>query len=97
MAFNLLVVLHAPVDWSDISERYVASDRSFELFPITDAELGDALGISIPLKYFNAQSWSSAATFLSDLFVSCQVEVYDMYTGHAIDIATYKPEGLGDG
>ena len=97
MAFNLLAIPQAPVDWSEISERYIETDRLFEIFPIAGTEIGDALGISIPSKFFNEESWGSASTFLARLAESCKLEVYDMYAGSVIDIATYTPEGLNDG
>jgi len=97
MAFNLLAVAQAPIDWPMVSEQYRNTDRTFEVFPIVDPENGDAIGISIPTSYFNAKAWQSASNFLIALAASCPLKVYDMYGGNAVDVATYVPDGLSAG
>lgn len=95
MAFNLLAIARSPIDWPLLGERYKNTDQSFEVFPIVDPENGNAIGISIPTSRFNAKSWKSVSKFLTSVSDSCALEVYDMYKGEAVDIATYIPDGLG--
>jgi hypothetical protein len=97
MAFNFLAIAQSPIDWSTVNERYRNTEQMFEVFPIADPENGDAIGISIPTSHFNAQSWNSASKFLTSLADSCTFEVYDMYRGDAVDLATYVPDGLDAG
>jgi hypothetical protein len=95
MAFNLLAIARSPIDWPLVAEQYRNTDQSFEVFPIVDPENGAAIGISIPTSRFNAKSWKSVSRFLSSVGDSCSLEVYDMYQGDAVDIASYLPDGLG--
>ena len=97
MAYNLMAIAQSPLHWSVVNERYRNTDRIFEVFPIGDSENGDALGISIASNYFNDQSWNSVSRFLTELADMWPLEVYDMYSGHAVDIATYVPDGLNPG
>ena len=94
MAFNYLAIAGSPINWLRLSEQYQNTDRTFEIFPIAESELGDALGISIPTNAFDSKSWWSASAFLQALAASNSLEVYDMFTGQAIDVATYVPDGI---
>ncbi|CAN5148215.1 hypothetical protein BH11PLA2_BH11PLA2_46330 [soil metagenome] len=95
MAFNLLAIARSPIDWPMVGGRYRNTDQSFEVFPIVDPENGDAIGISIPTSRFNAKCWKSVSRFLISVGGSCLLDVYVMYQGDAVDIATYVPDGLG--
>lgn len=95
MAFNLLAIARTPIDWALVGERYRKTDQSFEVFPIVYPETGDAIGISIPTSRFDAKCWKGVSRFLTSIGDSCSLEVYDMYQGNAVDIATYVPDGLG--
>ncbi len=97
MAFNLMAIARSPIDWSVVNEQYQNTDHMFEVFPITDPANDNAIGISIPSNYFNGQSWNSVSKFLTELADSYPLEVYDMYAGHAVDVATYVPDGLDAG
>jgi len=97
MAFNLMVVAHGPLDWSTVHEQYGYTDKMFEVFPILDADGGDAFGVSIPMKYFNQHTWTSASRFLRALADQFDLRLYDMYTGHQVDLATYVPDGMDAG
>ena len=97
MASNLLAVAQSPIEWRMVSERYRNTDRTFEVFPITDPECGDAIGVSIPTNHFNKHSWRSASNFLIALAASCPLKVYDMYGGHAVDVTTFVPAELDAG
>ena len=97
MAYNLLAIAQSELDWATVNERFRNTDQMFEVFPIADPENGDSLGISIPTNYFNEQSWHNVCKFLSDIAGSCPLDVYDMYAGHSIDVATYVPDGLNAG
>lgn len=94
MAFNLLAVAETPIDWTLVSETYRNTDRMFEMFPIAEPKNGDAIGISIPIKYLNEQSWQSALAFLLALTDLGPLKIYDMYLGNEVDLATYVPDGL---
>lgn len=94
MAFNLLAVAQSPIDWTKTSELYRQADRLFEVFPIADPGEPDALGISIPTNHFNQTSWQSASRFLLILASAYPLTVFEMYGGHAVDLATYVPDGL---
>jgi len=83
-----MAISNSPLDWSAINRQYRNTDQMFEVFPIADPEIGDALGI---------KSWNSVSEFLTQLADSSSLEVYDMYAGHAVDIATYVPDGLNAG
>ncbi len=97
MAYNLLAIAQSRFNWPAVNELYQNTDQVFEMFPIPDSENGDALGISIPTNYLNEQSWNSASIFLTALADLYPLEVYDMYAGHAVDLATHVPDGLDAG
>ncbi len=97
MAFNLMVVADGPLDWSTVHEQYSYTDNMFEVCPILDAEGGDAVGISIPMKYFNQHTWTSASRFLKALADQFDLKLYDMYAGQQVDLATYVPDGMDAG
>jgi hypothetical protein len=97
MAYNLLAVAKSPIDWITLSEGYRSTDRTFEIFPIHDSRLGDAVGVSIPTNFFNSASWQSAADFLTAMTASYSLEVFDMFSGQTIDVTKYVPDGLDGG
>ena len=97
MAYNLLAVSKTPIDWAAVNQEFQSIDHMFEMFPIIDAENGDAIGISIPTNYFNHQTWKIASKFLTALADSYPLAVYDLYLGHAVDITKYVPDGLDAG
>lgn len=94
MAFNLMILADGPLDWMAVHEQYGNTDRMFEVFPILDADDRDAIGISIPMKYFNQHSWASASNFLNALAARFNLKLYDMYTGQQVDLATFVPNGM---
>lgn len=94
MAFNMMVVTNSPIDWPTISSQYSQADASFEVFPIANSSCGNGLGISIPTEYFSRDAWISLREFLMWLRSNYPIEVYEMYSGEAIDIDSYAPSGL---
>lgn len=97
MAFNLMVVTETPIEWPKVQNQYQSTDQLFEIFPISDAEPGDAIGVSIPMNQFNQQSWASASGFLRAIADDYQFTLYDMYLGQSVDLATYAPDGMDAG
>ena len=93
MAFNLLAVAKSAIDWASINEQYRNTDQMFELFPISDAENGDFLGISIPMNHFNHESWDSASSFLKTVEVvkSPTADMIEGALGGTVSMRTVRP------
>lgn len=96
MAYNLMAISELPFDWEAVNKAFQNVDHKFEVFPIADTAIGDAIGISIPTKRFNHQAWEIVSKFLSALGESYPLHVYDLYSGCEIDIKTYVPDSLED-
>ena len=94
MAYNLLAITAAQPDWVALSVHYHQSERSFEIFPVSNGEDGLGFGICIPFNHFTQSNWQSTVTFLRGLSTFGHFTTYDMYTGLAIDINSYIPDGL---
>jgi hypothetical protein len=92
MAFNIIAESNAKLDYSKIYDAIYAEDLPFNIFPLPKLGInnGDAIGISVPLKYANEDTWGRLRPVLKKLRSKFGCEVYDLYGGQKLGFFNIK-------
>lgn len=88
MAFNIIAETSKGLEYEKIHRELYRNDLSFDLFPMPGAGLngGDALGICVPLKNANEQTWNQLKTIIKKLRSEFNCDVYDLYGGQKLGL-----------
>jgi hypothetical protein len=100
MAFNIIAETSKRLDYQKIHRELYTHELSFDFFPMPGAGLsgGDALGICVPLKHANEQTWNQLKTIIKKLKSEFNCDVYDLYGGQKLGLFnsdTFKKNLLG--
>ncbi len=95
MAYNIIAETDKKLDYGRIHKYVYSQEFSFDFFPMPGHGLngGDAIGISIPLKKANEETWAQLKPVLKILKSDFHCDVYDLYGGQRLglfNIDTFK-------
>lgn len=86
MAYNIFAETDKQIDWEELNKKVVLG-MSLEYVPMPGMGIngGDALGISIPAKRVNGNTWEELKKAIEILKDNYNFSLYDMYYGKIID------------
>lgn len=87
MSFNILAEASQRLDYDSIHRETYKDDLPFEFVPMPSLGLngGDALGICVPLKNANYDTWKKLKRVLLTLHRKFHCEVFDLYGGQKLN------------
>ena len=91
MAFNIIAETTEKLDFVSIHSKVVSKDVGLEFIPMQGLGLrgGDALGISIPAKNANEETWNQLKPILKKLKSEFNCNIYDLYGGQKLGLLNY--------
>ena len=86
MAFNILAETDKKIDFDKLHREVYSENFNFEFVPMPKFGLngGDAIGICVPLKNVNEETWRQLKTVLKKLKSDFNCDVYDLYGGQKL-------------
>src|SRR5947208_865686 len=95
MAFNILAETNRKLDFDKLHSKVYSEGFNFDLVPMPGLGLngGDAIGICIPLKNANEETWTQLKPVLKKLKSDFNCDVYDLHCGQKLglfNIDTFK-------
>lgn len=95
MAFNIIAETDKKLDFDRLHTKVYSEDFNFDFVPMPGFGLngGDAIGICIPLKNANEETWTQLKPVLKKLKSDFNCDVYDLYGGQKLglfNIDTFK-------
>jgi hypothetical protein len=87
MAFNIIAETLKSLDFDLLHKELYQDNFPFDFIPMEGLGLnnGDALGIAIPLKNANINTWRLLKPVLERLQKDFECDVYDLYGGQKLD------------
>jgi len=100
MAFNIIAETGKRLDYEKIHKELHSTELNFDFFPMPGSGLsgGDALGICIPLKNADENTWRQLKSILKKLRADFNCDVYDLYGGQKLGLFnsdTFRDNLLG--
>ena len=101
MAFNIIAETDKIIDFDKLHNKVYAENLKLEFVPMPKLGVngGDAIGICIPLKNVNDDTWLQLKTILKKLKSEFNCDVYDLYGGQKLglfNLNTFKKNLLGE-
>lgn len=95
MAFNIIAETDKKIDFDKLHQKVYSETYNFDFVPMPGLGLngGDAIGICIPLKNANEETWTQLKPVLKKLKSDFKCDVYDLYGGQKLglfNIDTFK-------
>ncbi len=95
MAFNIIAETDKKLNFDRLHKEVYSEDFNFDFVPMPGLGLngGDAIGICIPLKNANEETWTQLKPVLKKLKSDFNCDVYDLYGGQKLglfNIDTFK-------
>lgn len=100
MAFNIMAESKKSIDYDKLYIRVFKEHLMIEFIPMPNLglESGDAIGICVPQKNINENTWQELKTILKILKSEFSLDVYDLYDGQKLglfNINDFKRNFLG--
>ena len=88
MAFNIIAETDKKLDYNKLHDEIYSENMNFDFVPMSGLgpNGGDAIGICIPLKYANDNTWAQLKPILEKLKSKFGCDVYDLYGGQKLDV-----------
>ncbi len=95
MAFNIIAETNKKLDFDKLHKKLYSANLHFDFIPMPGLGVngGDAIGICIPLKNANEETWNQLKPVLKKLKSEFNCDVYDLYGGQKLglfNIETFK-------
>ena len=100
MVFNIMAESKKSIDYDKLYIRVFKEHLMIEFIPMPNLGLdgGDAIGICVPQKNINENTWKELKTILKILKSEFSLDVYDLYGGQKLglfNINDFKRNFLG--
>lgn len=88
MAFNIMAESKKSIDYNKLCIRVFKEHLMIEFIPMPNLGLdgGDAIGICVPHKNINENTWQELKTILKILKSEFNLDVYDLYGGQKLGL-----------
>jgi len=88
MAFNIIAETGKKLDFTTLHNELYSDGLNFDFVPMPGLGLneGDAIGICIPLKNANEETWAQLKPILKKLRSDFDCDVYDLYSGQKLGL-----------
>lgn len=88
MAFNIMAETSKKLDFPNLHKKIFSEGLPFDFIPMPGLGIkgGDALGICIPLKNANEETWEKLKPILKTLKSSFGCDVHDLYGGQKLGL-----------
>ena len=90
MALNFVAETSNSLDFTSIHKEIYSENLPFDFIPMRGLgkDNGDAIGICVPIKNANQNTWNKLEPILVKLKNQFACNVYDLYSGQQIDSST---------
>lgn len=88
MAFNIIAETDKKLDYAKLHQVIYSEGLGIDYIPMEGLGIngGDAIGISVPLKVVNEQTWKYLKSILKYLKHRFRCNVYDLYGGQKLGL-----------
>lgn len=88
MSFNIIAETRGRLDYAKLHQKIYQENMGFEFVPMPSLGIsgGDAIGISVPLKNANENTWCKLKPVLKILKWRFGCDVYDLYGGQKLGL-----------